>query len=130
MIRLADTPTPHVTQVAQSVLGLLRSKGARNDMYGSIPADQPNPASTSEPVDIKSTGHGIISHADWDELYHAIQVRLENCVNDALDKAPQLALDKRIAATKIAVTECVDAMRQLHAALILERQDRQDQPKN
>jgi hypothetical protein len=130
MIRLADTPTPHVTQVAQSVLDLFHSKGALNDMYGSIPADQPNPASTSEPVDIKSTGHGNISHADWDELYHAIQVRLEHCVNDALDKAPQLAADERLAATKIAVMECVDAMRQLHAALILERQYRQDQQEN
>jgi hypothetical protein len=130
MIRLADTPAPHVTQVAPSVLGFLRSKGARNDMYRSIPADQPNLAFTSEPVEVKSTGHGNISHADWDQLYHAIQVRLENCVNDARDKAPQLAADERMAATKTAVMECVDAMRQLHAALILDRQDRQDQPKN
>jgi hypothetical protein len=124
MIRLADTPTPHVTQVAQSVLGLFRSKGARHDMYDSIPADQPNPASTSEPVDIKSTGYGNISHTDWDELYHAIQVRLENCVNGGLDKAPQLVAPERLAATKTAVMECIDAMRQLHAALILEREYR------
>lgn len=74
---------------------------------------------------IKDSSHGNISPADWDELFHAVQTRLENCVDDALDKGSDMPLNKRHAATKAAVLECVDAMRQLHASLTLERQEYQ-----
>jgi len=94
-------------------------------MYRPIPEAQPEPVVRPAADATQATGRGNITPVDWDDLYHAIQVRLENCVNDALDKAPELPLQVRQAATKTAVLECVGAMRQLHASLILKRQDRQ-----
>lgn len=130
MISQADSLTPHVAQPAASVPGLFRSKGSRNNMYRPLPAAQPEALSHLKPgtstgsrhESSHANGHSNITHADWDELYHAIQVRLENCVNDAPDKPPQLPPNDRHAATKMVVLQCVDAMRQLHVSLTLERE--------
>ena len=121
MIQLAGAPTPHVAPTERSVLGLFRSKGASQLMSRLTPATQLEPV-VSPAVAAQASGHGNISPADWDELFHAIQARLENCIDNALDNAPELPLNERHAATKTTILECVDAMRQLHASLTLERQ--------
>ncbi len=125
MIRLANTPMPHVTQVAQSVLGLFRSKGAAQSVHRPIPAPElnpePNPGPDANLLDLRPK----IAPEDWDELFHAIQKRLENCVSDALVKAPELPLHNRHELTKKTVLECVESMQQLHAALTIERQIQQ-----
>ena len=121
MIRLANSPAPHVTTMAHSMLDLFRIKEATHTMHRPIPAPEPNPEPNPGPDAIFS-GHVNILPEDWDALFRAVQVRLEHCVGDALLKAPQMALLDRHTVTKAAVLECVEAMKQLHAALMLERQ--------
>ena len=121
MIRLANTPMPHVTNMSRSILDMFRIKDLPNNMNRPIPSPEPNLESNFGPDANYDSGHGNISPADWDELFRAVQVRLEHCVSDALHKAPELALHARHEVTRTVVQECVEAMRQLHAALVLER---------
>jgi hypothetical protein len=125
MIRLANTPMPHVAHAAQSVLGLFRSKGLAQNMHRPIPAPEPDPEPNPGPDANLQTGGSSICTDDWDEMFHAIQQRLENCVNDARVKAPELPLHSRHELTKATVLECVESMQLLHAALTVERQSRQ-----
>lgn len=129
MIRLASTPMPHVTSPAYSVLDLFRSKDMPYDIHRPIPAPEPNPEPNPGPDAASKRerdAHPNITPADWDELFRAVQVRLEQCVGDAIDKAPELALHDRHQVTKTAVLQCVEAMTQLHAALTLERKEWQE----
>lgn len=91
-------------------------------LHRPIPAPEPDPEPNPGPDAITRLSGGIISATDWDELFHAVQVRLEQCVSNALDKQPELALQHRHELTKVAVLQCVDAMKQLHQSLTLERQ--------
>ena len=125
MIQLANTPMPHVALMESSVLGLFRSKGSSHLMYRPTSPTQLAPETSHMTDGMMSSNHGNITPTDWDELFHAVQTRLENCVDDALNHAPELSPGKWHAATKTAVLECVDAMRQLHASLTLERQEYQ-----
>lgn len=135
MIQLSNTTSSttssNVSGVTQSMLDLFRIKDARllptQNMHRPIPAPEPNPEPNPAP-DAGWEGsqpHDNISPADWDELFHAVQTRLEQCVDDALLGTPQLAPQDRHAVTKTAVLECVQAMTQLHASLTLERRQRQ-----
>ena len=72
----------------------------------------------------QSTGqpaaNSIIAMEDWNELFFAIQERLENCVNDVVfTKNPEMSLIARKARTKQAVLECVQAMKVLHQSILL-----------
>ena len=123
MIRLAGSPMPHVTSVAHSVLDLFRINEAAHTMHRPIPAPEPNPEPNPGPdATLKSPRTGNIKPADWDALFQAVQVRLEDCVGEALHKQPELELHDRHTVTKAAVLDCVEAMKQLHSALTLERQ--------
>ena len=118
MIRLASTPmtpTPHVTSVAQSVLGLFSSKGSPSKMHRPIPAPEPSPEPNPEPDAALRAIGSKIAPDDWDELFRAVQARLERCVDDALIKEPELPLHSRHELTKQTVLECVESMQQLHA---------------
>lgn len=125
MSQLATTPTPDANSWGQSVLGFLRNKGIPTTMRVTASPPKIESEVNPDPVMFKRRVRSNISTVDWDELFHAIQVRLENCVNDALDKAPELPVHQSRAVTKIAVLECVEAMRQLHASLALERENHQ-----
>ena len=71
--------------------------------------------STGQPA-----GNSIIAPEDWNELFLAIQERLENCVNDVVfTKNPEMSLIARKARTKQAVLECVQAMKVLHQSILL-----------
>ena len=114
MIRLANSPAPHLTKVAQSILHMSHS---------GFPDDWPRPhvAPASGMVAFQPD----ILPADWDALFQAISTRLETCVSQALTHAQILPLHERHAATFQAVLECVADMRQLHTALIQERMAQQ-----
>ena len=114
MIRLANSPAPHLTKVAQSILHMSRS---------GFPDYWPRPhvAPASGVVTLQPD----IMPADWDALFQAIQTRLETCVSQALTHAQNLPLHEDHAATCKAVLECVEDMRQLHTALIQERMAQQ-----
>ena len=133
MIQLANSQKLHVTRVAHSVLDLFRNKNSsqptplltQHTMHRPIPAPEPNPEPNPGPDGVtqsKLTSRDYISAEDWDELFHAVQARLEHCVGEALLKTPQIALHDRYAMTKAAVLECVSDMKQLHVSLALERQ--------
>lgn len=121
MIRLANMPMPHVAGVTQSVLGLFRNKGLANSMHRPIPAPEPDPEPNPAPDVGLAMRHVNISPDDWDELFYAVQTRLENCVDEAFNKSPELPFDDRHAVIKAHVLDCVASMRQLHASLTLER---------
>ncbi len=121
MIQPANTPTLHVTRSAPSVFDLFRTKGTPINMHRPIPAPEPNPEPNPGPDGKLHRNPNNITPADWDALFHAVQARLEHCVDDALHKAPELALHDRHETTKTAVLEYVEAMTQLQAALTLER---------
>ena len=118
MIRLANSPMPHVTSMSQSVLDMFRVKSNSNLMHRSIPAPEPNPAPDGD----LEVNHFNILPDDWDELFHAVQTRLENCVEVAFSKASELPLHENLAVIKADVLDCVASLRQLHDSLILERQ--------
>ena len=110
MIRLANSPAPHLTKVAQSLL--LMSRVGFADYGGG-----PHAAPASGMVQFQ---HDIMP-ADWDALFQAISTRLESCVSQALTHAQTLPLHERYADTYKTVLECVEDMRQLHKALMQER---------
>ena len=114
MIRLANSSTPHLTKVAQSLLHMSFSGFAD---YGIRPYVAPASGMVMFQPDIMP--------ADWDVLFQAIQTRLETCVSQALTHAQNLPLFEVHAATFQAVLECVADMRQLHSALIQERMAQQ-----
>ena len=129
MIRLASTPMPHVSSVAHSLLDLFRIQSDLQPMHRPIPAPEPDPEPNPAPDAVQQKNHPNITSEDWDQLFRAVQARLEHCVGDALDKAPELALHDRHTVTKAAVLECVEALKQLHMALTLERKEWQEQRK-
>ena len=110
MIRLANSSTPHLTKVAQSLLHM--SLSGFPD-YGIRPYFTPASCMVKFQPDIMP--------ADWDVLFQAIQTRLETCVS----QAQNLPLFEVHTATFQAVLECVADMRQLHTALIQERMAQQ-----
>ena len=114
MIRLANSPAPHLTKMAQSILHMSRS-GFPD--YGVRPCVAPASGMVQFQPDIMP--------ADWDALFQAIQTRLEACVSQALTHAQNLPFHEGHAATCKAVLECVEDMRQLHTALIQERMAQQ-----
>ncbi len=126
MIRLASSPMPHAASVAHSVLDLFRIKSNPTDMHRPIPAPEPSSEPNPEPDGALTARRANIAPDDWDELYHAIQKRLENCVDDALNKSLLLPPHERQAATKAAVLDCVASMTQLHTSLTRERQAQQN----
>lgn len=62
-----------------------------------------------------------ISVADWDVLFHAIQLRLRNAVGDCLPSVPPSQTGDTVGRVQITVLECITAMEQLHVALRHER---------
>ena len=125
MIRLANSPTPHVPSMAQSVLDLFCAKSNSTHMHRPLPAPVPNPETKGVPDAGSVLKKGTISPDDWDDLFRAVQTRLETCVDEALNNSLVLPLPKRHAVTKAAVLECVASMKHLHASLTLERQSQQ-----
>lgn len=131
MTRPANTLMAHASGGAPTVLDLFKSTDMPAALHRPIPAPEPNPEPNPGPDAARrsrNNGHSTIAPADWDELFHAVQVRLEQCAGDALHQAPELALYDRHDVIKKTVLECVDALKQLHAALAQERQHRQGQP--
>ncbi len=124
MIRPANPFLSRVTSTAYSVLAS-PSSDMPNSMHRPIPAPEPNPEPNPAPDAAWPNDHANIAPADWDQLFHAVQARLEDCVSDSLLRTPGLALRDKQAVTKTTVLECVEALKQLHAALTLERQQRQ-----
>ena len=67
-----------------------------------------------------------IAEDDWDQLFHAVEARLRNCVGKQLSKTPQLPLQDPAALVEAVVLECVAALDQLHTALKRERLQRRE----
>ena len=122
MIRLANEPMPHVTRMAHAVLEMCSVKSNASNMHRPIPAPEPNPEPNPAPDSGLIGLRSIIQPDDWDDLFHAIQTRLEGCVDDALNKAAEQPIHVRQSSTKAAVLDCVASMRQLQASLAVERQ--------
>ena len=118
MIRLANMPTPHVITMAHSVLDMFRPINTLENMQCAAPAPE---VIHRQGALLKTQGLFIVP-ADWDELFAAVQTRLENCVGDTLDHSSALPLQDQKSMVKKAVLECVDALRHLHYSLTLERQ--------
>ncbi|MGB4115766.1 MAG: hypothetical protein WBK51_04365 [Polaromonas sp.] len=122
MIRLANTPMPHVPHVAPSVLDLFRSKGSLNNMHRHIPAPEPNPEPNPAPDAVLALAHSCISPLDWDQLFNAITTRLESCVAGLADSGSGLEhLPGSQASIQATVLECVTALNQLQSDLIYQR---------
>ena len=106
MIRLANSPDPHVTSASRSAVQLLRQ----------ISYDYLVRSSVAQASSMVSQPE--IMADNWDTLFQAVQTRLETCVSHA----QELPLHERHVASFQAVLECVADMRYLHAALTQERQ--------
>ena len=124
MIQLAQTASQCPNRAAPSVLDTFRAEHMASALHRPIPSPEPDPEPNPGPDAINNghiNGNSNISAADWDELFHAIQARLEHCVSDAFHKAPELPAHERQEVIKATVLQCVEAMQQLHAALTTER---------
>jgi hypothetical protein len=131
MIQLVQTPKEFAPSTPRSMLDIFHATGRIPTMHRPIPAPEPDPEPNPGPDNIQTAPNANISSADWDALFHAITLRLERCVgvahfalsDTAADSVPESLQARNKATTKV-VLECVDAMKQLHAELQLERQNR------
>ena len=57
-----------------------------------------------------------ISDKDWDVLFLAVQIRLENCAATAPNRSPENSVELPLLATQTIVMECVEALHTLHLA--------------
>jgi hypothetical protein len=121
MIHLAATPSPLGKSVEPSVPDLFRNGQSLKSMHRPIPAPDPNPEPNPGPDAVAPKGIGTINPRDWDELFLSIQVRLEDCVCDAMLKISDIELQDRRIVTRTVVLECIQAMKQLQASLTAER---------
>ena len=121
MIRLANVPMPHVTTISHSVLDMFRVNSTPENIQCATPV--------AEVIHLQSaalkTQISFISPADWDDLFVAVQTRLENCVNVTLNSASTPPLQDQKSNVKKAVVECVEDLRHLHHSLTRERQSQQ-----
>jgi len=82
-----------------------------------------SPCLTSLPV----VGRPVIITQDWDLLFNAVGFRLLDCFNEGLPpRLPESSLQDDQASdtfrrAQTSVSECVQALRQLHTLLTLER---------
>ena len=121
MIRLANMPMPHVNSTAHSVLDMFRPNSTLENIQCAAPAPE---VIHRQGAVLKTQGVFIVP-ADWDELFAAVQTRLENSVGDTLNHSSALPLQDQKSMVKKAVLECVEALRHLHYSLMLERQSEQ-----
>jgi hypothetical protein len=141
MIRLASSSPMCVTDMRTSMLDLFRSKNSsalssqvmQPIMHRPIPAPEPNPEPNPGPDGVtpskrtSRTSTEYISAEDWDQLFHAAEVRLlEHCVDQALHTNSQLPPQDSLVKMKAAVLECVSDMKLLHVSLKTERQKWQE----
>ena len=122
MIRLANAPMPHINRRAYSELDMFSVKSNTSNMHRPIPAPEPDPEPNPAPDAGLIALRSSIAPDDWDDLFSAIQTRLEGCVDDGLNKRAEQPTHVRRSLSKAAVLDCVASMRQLHAALAVERQ--------
>lgn len=124
MNQLISTYMPYSARTEYSVFNLFGSQHLAHALHRPIPAPEPHPEPNPEPDTALGCAPTIIAPSDWDMLFQAVLERLENCVNgQPANTAPQPLPDPHSAAKTI-VLECAAAMKQLHAALALERQQR------
>lgn len=121
MIRLANMPRPHVITLAHSVLDMFRINSAPENMQCAAPALE---VIHRQGAALKTQG-SFIAPADWDDLFVAVQTRLENCVSDTLNHTPVVPLENQKLQVQKVERECVEALQLLHHSLILERQSQQ-----
>ena len=121
MIRLANTPMPHATITAHSVLGMFR---VNNTLKG-VQCATPDAEVIHGLVAASKFRGSSISPADWNDLFVAIQARLENCVNNTLNHESVQPVQDQKSMVKKVVLECVEDLRHLHNSLPLEHHSQQ-----
>ena len=82
-----------------------------------------DPAANHAPDATASNRFSSINASDWDVLFRAVQDRLAQCAAAPLAKTPELTTPEPDQVIKTTVLQCVEAMQQLHAALMIERQE-------
>lgn len=131
MTQVVQTPKEFAPGTPGSLLDIFHATGKLPTLHRPIPAPEPDPEPNPWPDNNQTAPSGNISSVDWDALFHAITMRLERCVgvahfalSDAASNPVPESLQARNKATTKVVLECVDAMKQLHAELQRERQNR------
>ena len=121
MIRRANMPIPHAITTVHSVLDMFRPNSTLENMQCAAPA----PEVIHRQGAVLKTQGSFITPADWDELFAAVQTRLENCAGDTFNHLSVFPLQDQNLMVKKVVLECVDALRHLQNSLMLERQSEQ-----
>ena len=62
-----------------------------------------------------------IANDDWDAMFRAVELRLRQTVGERLAVMPELQPHHAAGRVQAIVLECVEALEQLHTALMLER---------
>ena len=115
MIRLANMPMPHATITAHSVLDMFRVNNTlKGVQFATADAEVIHGLVAASKIQDSS-----ISPADWNDLFVAVQTRLENCVNNTLNHESMQPLHDQKSMVKKVVLECVEDLRHLHNSLPL-----------
>ena len=118
MIRFASLPVPHSPSAPHSVVDRFNVNNTAQNMTQPGTTSGSGLKASSVLLAGQPSSKLCITPEEWNELFSAIQARLENCVNDLVfAKTPEMSLIARKAHTKQAVLECVQAMRVLHMQL-------------
>jgi hypothetical protein len=148
MIRLASSPAPSPTPLARSALAMLNSteflKEPRRELPGASAAvldvlrdwaagdsdgergrHAPPASHPARQVEARLPDYPLdIAITDWDLLFRAVMVRLMLGVGEKLAAAPRSQAGEAAEMVQSIVLECVDALHQLHLALMRERAER------
>ena len=115
MIRLANMPMPHATITVHSVLDMFR---VNNTLKG-VQCATRDAEEIHKLVAASKIQDSSISPADWNDLFVAVQTRLENCVNNTFNHESVQPLHAQKSMVKKVVLECVEDLRHLHNSLPL-----------
>ena len=146
MIRLASSPVPNPKLLARSALTMLNSTEFLEESRRELPASS---AAVLDVLRNWAAGDGGSDHGarraslptrqfeapipdypldiaitDWDLLFRAVMVRLMLSVGEKLAVAPKPQAGEAAELVQSVVLECVDALHQLHLALVQERHQR------
>jgi len=146
MIRLASSPAPNPKLLARSALAMLNSTGflteSRREVPGASAAvldvlrdwaagdgerghDAPLASRPARQLEARLPDYPLdIVITDWDLLFRAVMVRLMLSVGEKLAAPPRSQAGEPAEMVQSIVLDCVDALHQLHLALMQERAER------
>ena len=113
MKQLAQTNQQPPPEAQNPLQNKVLPNGTLHSIHRPIPAPDPDPEPNPAPDSVNSIRSFGVTPADWDSLFHALQQRLEHCVNSDALGPPVMALRDRQHDLNAVVWQCSQDMKLL-----------------